>query len=340
MTQHARRRRLITLSAVGLFLLVDAVLITGALTSTSVDAAIDASSTPAATISAAPSPSPTPEANPSASPSPTAMPAVSPVPATRLLSAVSATSAWRATTGPCPATLAAPELSTDSGASWVASDATGPTGVTALQSITAQSESVAEFVGLDEECAPQFVKTFVGGDNYSSYPVELDGAWYVDPANRAVVHGPNGLASAPCDAVVSLAASSTDADSAAVLCADGRIFGTRDAAASWSAPLTVPGVLTLTAADTGYMALAAGTASAAAVTSDPAVCLGLSVIDLNVDPGGDSDDLIPSATGCYLTAEAPAELVGNIAVASTDGTLWLWIGDLTIRSTDAGQTWF
>jgi hypothetical protein len=267
------------------------------------------------------------------------MPAVSPVPATRLLSAVSATAAWRATTGPCPATLAAPELSTDSGASWVVSDATGLTRVTALQSITAQSESVAEFIGLDEECAPQFVKTFVGGDNYSSYPVELDGTWYVDPTDRAEVHGSTGLAPAPCDAVVSLAASSTDADSAAVLCADGRIFGTMDAAASWSAPVIVPGVLALAAADTGYLALAAGTASGA-TTSDPTVCLGLSVIDLSVDPAGDTADLIPSATGCYLTAEPPAELASNIAVASADDTVWLWIGDLTVRSIDAGQTWY
>jgi hypothetical protein len=268
------------------------------------------------------------------------MPAVSPVPATRLLSAVSATAAWRATTGPCPATLAAPELSTDSGASWLASDATGPTGVTALQSITAQSESVAEFVGLDEECAPQFVKTFVGGDNYSSYPVELDGAWYVDPANRAEVHGTGGLAPAPCNAVVSLAVSSADADSAAVLCADGRIFATTDAATSWSAPVNIPGVVTLAAADTGYLALAAGAASAAMATSDPAVCQGLSVIDIRVDPAGDTADLIPTVTGCYLTAEAPAELAGNIAVASAVGTLWLWIGDLVMRSTDAGQAWF
>ncbi|TFC76700.1 hypothetical protein E3O45_08025 [Cryobacterium sp. TMS1-20-1] len=341
MTQHPRRRRIIAYSAIGLFLLIDAVLITSALTSTSVDAAVDASSEPAATASAFPVPSATPTA------SPTVAPAVMPLPAARLLSAVSATAAWRASTGNCSAP-AAPELSTDSGSSWTATDATGRSGATALQSIAAQSESVAEFIGLDEDCAPQFIKTFVAGDNYSSYPDELDDAWYVDPADRAAVHGPDGLASAPCDAVVALAASPADADSAAVLCADARIFATTDAAASWSAPLTVPGVLTLTATDLGYIALAAGEPAASSTDAASVACLGLSVVDVSVidpaadpatDPATETAALSASTTGCYATDEAPAELAANIAVASADDTLWLWIGDLTLRSTDAGQSW-
>ncbi|WP_104134883.1 hypothetical protein [Cryobacterium sp. Y62] len=332
MTQQPRRRRIIAFSAIALFLLIDAVLITSALTSTSVDAAVDASSKPAATASAFPVPSITPTA------SPTAAPAVMPVAATRLLSAVSATAAWRASAGPC-ATPAAPELSTDSGTSWNATDATGRSGVTALQSIAAQSESVAEFIGLDEDCAPQFIKTFVAGDNYASYPDELVDTWYVDPADRAAVHGPDGLAAAPCDAVVALAASTADADSAAVLCADARIFATTEAAASWSAPLTVPGVLTLTASDLGYIALAAGHPAASVA------CLGLSVVNVSVidvsviDPAAEPAALSASTTGCYATDEAPAELAANIAVASAENTLWLWIGDLTLRSTDAGQSW-
>ena len=337
MTQHPRRRRIIAYSAIGLFLLIDAVLITSALTSTSVDAAADASSEPTATASAFPVPSATPAA------SPTAAPTVMPLPATRLLSAVSATAAWRASTGTCRAP-AAPELSTDSGSSWTATDATGRSGVTALQSIAAQSESVAEFIGLDDDCAPQFVKTFVAGDNYSSYPDELDDAWYVDPADRAAVHGPDGLASAPCDAVVALAASPADADSAAVLCADSRIFATTNAAASWSAPLTVPGVLTLTATDRGYIALAAGDPAASSADSGSVACLGLSVVDVGVldpatDPAAETAALSASTTGCYATDEAPAELAANIAVASAEDTLWLWIGDLTLRSTDAGLSW-
>ncbi|MDJ0338402.1 hypothetical protein [Cryobacterium sp. PH31-O1] len=330
MPQQSRRRRLIAYSAVGLFLLIDAVLITSALTSTSVDAAVDASSTTAASAFPTASPTPSPAVIPT--PTRTPSPAVAPVPASRLLSAVSNTAAWRATTGPCPATAASPELSTDSGASWTASNATAPTGVTGLQAITAQSESVAEFVGLDDaDCAPQFVKTFIGGDNYSSYPDELDAAWYVDPADRATVHGPDGLAPAPCDAVVTLAASSADADSAAVLCADGRLFATTDAATTWSPPVTVAGMVTLTATPTGFSAVTTAV-TASSATADPATCAGVNLVALNAD-------LVATVTGCYETDETPAALAGNVAVAVADDTLWLWIGDATVRSTDAGRTW-
>ena len=325
---HSRRRRLIAYSAIGLFVLIDAVLVTSALTSTSVDAAVDASSTPAATASVFPTPSATPSPALAATPTPTFAPAVSPVPASRLLSAVSTTAAWRATTGACPATAASPELSTDSGATWVTSNATAPTGVTALQNIFAQSESVAEFVGLaDEDCAPQFVKTFVGGENYSSYPDELDVAWYIDPADRATVHGPDGLATAPCDAVVTIAPSLGDAGSAAVLCADGRLFATTDAAATWSPPVTVAGMVTLTATSTGYVAVATTTSA-----TTPADCIGVDLVVLTAD-------LAPTVTGCYPTEQTPAALAGNVAVAAADDTVWLWIGDATLRSTDAGRTW-
>ncbi|MDJ0376949.1 hypothetical protein [Cryobacterium sp. PH31-L1] len=326
---HSRRRRLIAYSAIGLFVLIDAVLVTSALTSTSVDAATDASSTPAATASVFPTPSasPSPTLAATPTPTPTFAPAVSPMPASRLLSAVSATAAWRATTGACPATAASPELSTDSGATWVPSNATAPTGVTALQNIFAQSESVAEFVGLaDEDCAPQFVKTFVGGENYSSYPDELDVAWYIDPADRATVHGPDGLATAPCDAVVTVAPGLGDADSAAVLCADGRLFSTTDAAATWSQPVTVAGMVTLTATTTGYLAVATTS------STTPTDCIGVDLVALTAD-------LVPTVTGCYPTEQTPAALAGNVAVAAADDTLWLWIGDATLRSTDSGRTW-
>ncbi|WP_104192594.1 hypothetical protein [Cryobacterium sp. Y82] len=321
---QSARRRVLAYSAVGLFVLIDAVLIMSALSSTSVDAAVSASSTPAPIASVVP----TPSATPSPTPTRTLAPSVSPVPSSRLISAVSATAAWRATTGACPATAASPELSVDSGASWSTSNATALTGVTALQTINAQSESVAEFVGLDEEdCAPQFVKTFIGGENYSSYPDELEPAWYVDPADRATVHGPEGLAPAPCDAIVTLAASPTETDSAAVLCVDGRLFATTDAAATWSPPVTVAGIVTLTATPTGYLAVATTTSS---VT--PAHCIGVHLVALTAD-------LEPTVTGCYETEQTPAALAGQVAISVADDTLWLWIGDSVVRSTDAGQTW-
>ena len=325
--RDASRNRLWVFIAVGLFLLVDVYLVSTALTSSRAD-----NSLPAATPVAALTPSATP------TPAPVAAVVVSPVPATRILAAVSATVAWRAVSGICPDPLAAPEVSTDAGATWTSTDANRPTEVTALQSISASNGSVAEFVGFAQsDCSAQVVRTFVGGDNYSSLKDAADTAWYVDPANRAEVHGPNGLQPAPCDAVVALAPGS--GDEAAVLCADANVFATTDAAATWSAPLAVPGALTLTATPDGYLALAAGAADAqpiAGADTDTS-CLGLSVIDLSA--ATDTGDLTATTTGCYDTAEAPATLAGNVAVAVADDTLWLWIGDATVRSTDAGQTW-
>ena len=107
-------------------------------------------------------------------------------------------------------------------------------------------------------------------------------------------------------------------------------------------------MLTLTATDLGYIALAAGDPAASSTGSVSVACLGLSVVDVSVidpaadratDPAAETAALSASTTGCYATDEAPAELAANIAVASADDTLWLWVGDRTLRSTDAGQSW-
>lgn len=334
--RDSSRRRAWIYIAVGLFLLVDIYLVATALTSTRAQTVLPVTP-PRATLAPTASPTSTP------SPAASATATVSPVPATRILSAVSSTVAWRAITGTCPDPLAEPEVSTDAGATWRTTDANTPTEVTALQSIDPSNGSVAQMLGFAQaDCSAQVVRTFVGGDNYASADDELDTAWYVDPADRTEVHGPDGVQIAPCDAVVALAPGAS-ADAAAVLCADARIFTTADAAASWSAPLTVPGALTLTATPGGYLALAAGPAPVTTqptAAPAPATCPGLGVIDVSVDPADPAGAPTAIATGCYVTDEAPAALAGNIAVSvADDDTLWLWIGDLTLRSTDAGRTW-
>ncbi len=328
--RDASRRRVWVYLAVGLFLLFDAYLITAALTSTRADTGLPAAP-PRASLASPATPTPTPTVSPAVY--------ITPVPATRILSAVSPTVAWRAVTGICPDPLATPEVSTDAGATWTTTDANGPTDVTALQSIEATNGSVAQFVGFAAtDCSAQVVRTFVGGDDYASADVELDSVWYVDPADRSELHGPDGVQPAPCDAIVALAPGSSEL-AAAVLCADTHVFATTDAAVSWSAPLTVPGALALTATPDGYLAVAAG-ATGGQPTADPAVCLGVSVINLSLDSAGDAAGaLAATTTGCYVTAEAPAALAGNVAIASADGALWLWIGDATVRSTDTGRTW-
>lgn len=331
------RRRVWVYAAVGVFLIIDAILVTTALTSTGVDTSLPAAA-PAAPV--APTLTATPA--PTATTAPSVV--VSPVPATRVLSAASSTVAWRAVTGTCPNPLAAPAISTDSGATWTTTDANGPTGITALQSINASNGSVAQFVGFAAtDCSPMVIRTFVGGDNYSAAD-ELRSSWYVDPANRAELHGPSGVQAAPCDQVVALSPG-TGANAAAVLCSDSRVFATTDAAISWSEPLAVSGALTLTATPDGYLIAADGSATGqppVAENSDinPGACLGLSIIRVTTaDDAAATTALTPTTTGCYVTAETPAALADTIAIAVADDTLWLWIGDAIWRSSDGGRTW-
>ncbi|TFC12019.1 hypothetical protein E3O19_13785 [Cryobacterium algoritolerans] len=314
------RRRVWVYVAVATFVAADLILIVLALGSTRATDAAEVSR-PIPTFSAASAvdaaAAPTPTATPTATPAATT---VLPLPPTRLLDAVDGQTAWRAQTGPCPATPASPELTTNGGATWKKTDATGTAKVTALQSLMVTSESVVEMVGLAKsDCAPQFVKTFVSGDNYSSYSDKLAGTWFVDPADRATIHSPSGSAKAPCDAVVTLAV--RDDKSAAALCADGRLFSTVDAAA-WSPASALPGVVSITDTDTGYLAAAVGRSE----------CAGVQLITLA--PARESTE-----AGCFKAAVQPSGLTGNIAVSGAVGTVWLWAGDAFVRSSDGGATW-
>ena len=311
------RRRMSVYLAVGAFIAVDILLIALALSSHRVGAeagapqAAPSITAPASTSTSTASPAPAAEAEAEA---------VLPLPPTRLLGAVDENTAWRAVTGDCPATAASPELTTDGGDTWKTTDATGPTEVTALQRLIVTSEGVVEMVGLTEaDCAPAFVKTFVGGDNYSSYPDKVAETWFIDPADRANVHTPSGSVKSPCEAVVTVAA--RDDESASVLCADGRLFYTTDAT-TWFPFSALPGVVSLTATNFGFMAATVGRSE----------CLGVQILSSTTSP-----DWV--AGGCFETATAPSDLAGRVALSSSAGAVWLWAGDEFVRSVAGGSDW-
>lgn len=315
------RRRLWIYVAVGAFIFADILLIVWALGAarSNADAAEPRPFSPVVEPAVV---EPVETTFPTATPKPTPVDTqVVPVPATRILAALDANTAWRATTGACPEATASPELTTDGGATWKSTNATGPAKVTALQRIMVTSEKVASMVGLAQaNCAPQFVKTFIAGDNYASYPKELDSAWYVDPADRARVHSPTGDHAAPCDAVVALAP--RDSKSAAVLCANGQGYTTADTASSWSGPATIPGAIALAAVDTGYFAASAGRAD----------CAGVQILSL-------TNELASTPIGCYPLVEPAETLSGNVALSHASGTIWLWAASSLVRSADNGATW-
>lgn len=312
---RALRRRRFMAIGLGLFLVVDVALVAVALNTGR-----------ASSGAAAEAPAPTGEVDTGAAvdaePEPTpAAPAILAVAPTRLLVAFDDSIAWRATTGACPDTPVLPERTTDAGATWVPTDATAPTDMRSIRRIIVGGSDLASIVGQSPvDCAAMFVRTFVGGDNYEEFAAGLGGTWYVNPLNGAEVHSPAGNFAAPCATVLALAA--RDASSAAVLCDNGGIHLTADAAATWSAPIEIAGALTVAASSDDYTVAVAG---------DEA-CAGVGLVGLS--EAGDAAPL-----GCLPSAQNPESLAGNVAVSVTDGTIWLWAGDALVRSGDGGNTW-
>jgi hypothetical protein len=308
--RDSSRRRLWIYLAVIAFVVVDVLLISWAL----------GSRTPA-TSATTPGPIPFFTAHASATPTPTATAATVAVPPTRILSALDGTTAWRATTGECPAP-ATPEVTTNAGDTWSMTDATAEVQITALQSLTVVSDSLIQLVGLSaDDCAPQFARSFVAGEDYSLAPILLVDQWYIDPADRAVVQTPSGSMDAPCDSVVALAFR-TDTQ-AGVLCSDTRVFTTQNGGDTWGDSVTIRGAVNLAVTEMGYVIATVGLPE----------CAGVQLIALSVDP--------PTATptGC-LPVDEPAETMqGRVAVSEAAGTLWVWAGDSVMRSIDLGTSW-
>ena len=308
------RKRRTFVGALGLLLVLDAVL---------VHLALDAGSPRRSEAVSAPTSDVVPSSYPAQVPTetespPPAQPPAASVP-TRIISALDGITAWRATTGVCPDALALPELTTDSGATFTPTNATISSDVVALQSIAVDDEDVATMIGQSsDDCSPMLVRTFVGGLNYEEFAPGLVDVWYLNPLNRAEVHRPDSTVAAPCANVVALAAQ--DLVSAAVLCDDQTVFTTADGAVTWSSPVVAPGAINIASTSEGFVV--------ATVAAEG--CAGVQLARL-------AEALTPS--GCLPIDTEPEALVGNVALSIADGVLWLWAGDSLVRSSDGGMTW-
>lgn len=296
------------LIAIAAFLLVDVALVAWALTTTRASAPSTPGPIPTFTNRPA-----TPTATPTPAPTSPPTPAVAAAP--RLLAVVSATEAYRATPGACTGGDAANtvfEKSTDAGATWQAF-ATGQYNFHTMLALSDATDTrVSAVVGAGANCAIGAYSSFTGGQFWQEYPQNLAAASYIDPADRSKIHTSAGAEAAPCPAALQLA---SGANSTAVLC-DGTVF-TRAGSGTWaSAP--VPGVLALTASDSGYTLAVANVAG----------CAGVSIQSLPV--GGS-----PTVVGCDAAATAPTA----VTLAQQGQSLWLWSGTTVAVSANAGATW-
>ncbi|MEV1130048.1 hypothetical protein [Agromyces sp. NPDC049794] len=236
---------------------------------------------------------------------------------TRAVAAIDVDTAVRTLASPCPEPSSI-EFTSNAGATWEASATT----VSSVQRITTGADSFVALIGLAAEgCAPTYERSFTGGAEWEPAPDELAASWFVDPANRAVVHAPAGDRAAPCATVVQLAV--VDENSAALLCDDSSVHATVDAGASWLPPASVPGVAAIGVGADGYRV---------AVINQNG-CVGGQLIGIGVAAAGLA---LGSAGGCLPATVGP----GEAALSSADdGTTWLWAGDALARSQDGGATW-
>ena len=312
------RHRLTTYIAVSLFVLVDVALIGWALNSTrGAPAAPQTEELPVAT---APQLAPTETSTPEPTAAASTFILTEAVTPTRIITALNATTAWRAQTGPCPATAAEPEYTLDGGVTWTKTDATGPTGVTAIQSIAVEADGIASLVALaGADCAPEFVKTFVSGENYRAYDEQLADTWHIDLADLSTIETPAGTVVSPCDEVVALVASTPT--EAAALCSDQSIVMTDSSGVRWTEPVSVQNAVALSVSAGGYRLASVG-------QSD---CVGIQVATIS--------PILASVvtTGCLATdLTIDSEAVG---ISEAAGSIWIWTHSTVLRSFDGGTTW-
>jgi hypothetical protein len=301
------------------FGIVDVALVGGALAVTQSQSHGKPSPIPTFSSNAIPSPTSTPSPDPAADGSgpSTASPVSADLsmPAPRMLSAVSATEAWRATPGSCSgATNSVVEHTVDGGATWTAANTTHY-GIRTVVAVDANSARARIVGGSGDSCTTGLFQSFTAGKFWAAYPLNTGTPDYIDPSTGAL-HLASGVEQAPCVAPLSVAESTAGA---AVLCADGALFG-RATGASW-AKLAVSGVLALASNGADFTIATAGTST----------CTGISIGSLaTVTPASAT----VTSVGCAQVTDA-----AGLTLAQRGSALWLWAGSSAQVSTDAGATW-
>jgi hypothetical protein len=303
-------------TALIVFLVVDVLLVVLALQSTAPRPAGPTSPRPsAAEQTPTPSATSTPDADAASASSVTA------AAPTRLLSALDDEVAWRATTGRCPDATATPELTTDGGSTWKSTDITASTDVRALQRIVVSTADTASFIGATgEECDPEFVRTFVAGDDFAENRDQLDSTWYLSPVGSDSVHAPDGDVAAPCGNAVVVAP--LDGDRAAVLCDDSSLHVTTDVGETWTPVVDTDGAVALTEAEDGFLVALVGAPE----------CDGAQLAVFDVDATRTDISCVESPL------DAP-DLATAVAIDWNADAIWAWVDERLLISTDGGNTW-
>ncbi len=285
--------------------------VTSTVPETEVDAAADNAAT--ASVDAAPASTPTPANETSVE---TSAPGVEEADSHRMLAIVNDT-AMRGISGTCQ-DPGAVEISTDAGQSWGERVSPANVGATQILRVLPTDPSLVQVVALDQDCEPQVYRSVDLGNSWEG-PLSVAGTWYFNPATPMQVSTPNGQQPLPCEGA-ELAARS---DSAAIRCTDGSLASTIDGGFTWEENPAFSEVFAITSSPGSYALAQAGDET----------CEGVRITGL------DSSEAAP-LNGCFEADLSAAELTSeNIALAQTDTSTLLWVGDAFVTSTDQGATW-
>lgn len=241
------------------------------------------------------------------------------------LAAVDAEVAWRVSSPSCAGSggpagdlrEAVVERTLDGGRTWTPVDRPDPV-VARLRPTSATEAFVVSAQDAERGCDTVLRSTRDGG-SWSGAGGADSAAWFRDPSRASTLHLPTGRTRRPCGAegvVVDLLVARSSA--AAVLCADGRLLETSDEGDSFRRAAAVDGAVAIAdGPGNRYLVAATGVQD----------CAGVALLTV----AGDSTE----TTGCVPATSPPA---GRVSVSAVGDTVWMVVGDTTLRSTDGGAT--
>jgi hypothetical protein len=262
--------------------------------------------------------SPTATSSPSASTDPTPSPRpVEPAPVERLLVATSSKTAWRATVGDCdsPGEI---EQSTNGGGSWKRIVRRGPAPIVQLGA--EPSGNVFAIGGARQSCTYLRYVAYADDGTITASTTRPVNVWFPSPKDRDVINGPGETKATPCNGHV-LGLAALNLAQALVVCDDGGAMSTSNSGKTWRQSAQLPYALAITAGSDRYW-----------VAGAHKDCGGLMVQSLAEKSGSMTRGRTHCAPGLDVAT-------GQVAMAVTGETIWLWRGNSVVVSTDDGQTW-
>jgi hypothetical protein len=147
------------------------------------------------------------------------------------------------------------------------------------------------------------------------------GIWLRDPNDEDQIQGPGSARATPCKGQHVLGLASLSAPQALIICMDGSVMVTSDSGKSWKGANRIVGAMAVGAGGGRFWVAGRGEN-----------CDGIAIRSFLLS----AVKLSPGSTLCV--EDLPVS-PGEVAIAVSGKTIWLWAGNKVQVSTDRGRTW-